>query len=280
MNSAFSNVRCVRLFGMCGAFFSNDLAPGYEDHDDALTHILSNTPRVLPSFARLSDEFKNLIMMSLRTKFNFGQFLQAENLPVQLVGVQNFLGLKLGPKGLAFYLFHILVDMAGVGGARTLEGSAFMTETNYQNFRLGLECLLMLADPRVSATEVYNTFLTRRAEAQGLGSLPFSRALCRLACLTRSFTEADGFVVAEGWKGLEEDVKARLKEYLEMDGISDVKTPAFLLYYGPAFLCNARDNPHVGIASALRSGHETWNWIHCLEKFFWPNGRIFQWPDF
>ena len=42
-----------------------------------------------------------------------------------------------GEGALDFFLFHTFVDMAGIAGAKTLDGSAFMTEPMFVNFGLG-----------------------------------------------------------------------------------------------------------------------------------------------
>eukprot|EP00972_Heterocapsa_arctica_P041743 6154922-Heterocapsa_arctica.AAC.1 len=67
-----------------------------------------------------------------------------------------------------------------------------MTEKIFNNFKVGLDVLGFLMSE--SAQEVYDRFLQERATAQ---ELPFnredktSRALVRLACLSRTFDAAN-----------------------------------------------------------------------------------------
>ncbi|EER17507.1 conserved hypothetical protein, partial [Perkinsus marinus ATCC 50983] len=155
--------------------FREELAPGYQDHDAGLSYILSRSPEVLPSYCRLPDKYQLLIETSLKVDFNFGQFLQAENLPANIKNVKSLLGNK-GDVALAFYLFHIFADMAGIMGAKSLDGSMFMTETMFNNFKKGLTTLQLLTHETMNDT--YDSFLKLRAKEQGLAfQTPTDRAI-------------------------------------------------------------------------------------------------------
>ncbi|KAF4652938.1 hypothetical protein FOL47_010776 [Perkinsus chesapeaki] len=228
--------------------FREELAPGYQDHDAGLSHILSKSPEVLPSYCRLPDKYQRLIEISIQVDFNFGQFLQAENLPANIRNVKSLLGNK-GDEALAFYLFHIFADMAGIMGAKNLDGSLFMTETMFNNFKKGLQTLQLLTHE--SMNDTYDAFLKLRAEEQGLEfKTDEDRAIIRLACCSRVFDKEGGRQVLDAWNQLEPSEKKRLSDYLNRDGLE--KTPGFLIYYMPAFLENARRNPDVGLVLAMR----------------------------
>lgn len=228
--------------------FREELAPGYQDHDAGLSYILSRSPEVLPSYCRLPDKYQLLIETSLKVDFNFGQFLQAENLPANIKNVKSLLGNK-GDVALAFYLFHIFADMAGIMGAKSLDGSMFMTETMFNNFKKGLTTLQLLTHETMNDT--YDSFLKLRAKEQGLAfQTPTDRAIIRLACCSRVFDEEGGRAVLDAWNQLEPNEQTKLTDYLNRDGIH--KSPGFLIYYMPAFMENARKNPDVGLVLAMR----------------------------
>ncbi|CAE8600850.1 unnamed protein product [Polarella glacialis] len=95
------------------------------------------------------------------------------------------------------------------------------------------------------ALQVYNRLLRERAKAQGL-SLALtpqedqgaSRALVRLACLTRVFDAQGGKEVSDAFYAIASEKRNRLTKFLNADGITEA--PGFLLYNAPAFLENAR----------------------------------------
>ena len=68
---------------------------------------------------------QHMILSALKAEFNFGQFLQGENLPGALVIVKEMLAEK---RLLQFYLFRIFAAMCGILGVKNLEGSLFMHE--------------------------------------------------------------------------------------------------------------------------------------------------------
>eukprot|EP00397_Hematodinium_sp_SG-2012_P000013 GEMP01000013.1.p1 GENE.GEMP01000013.1~~GEMP01000013.1.p1 ORF type:complete len:4104 (+),score=709.09 GEMP01000013.1:293-12604(+) len=227
--------------------FRGDLAPGIHDHDVAISRIVDEFPEVLPSYMSLDSKHQELVAAAVKVKFNFGQFLQAENLPANLLSMKELLG-EQGPGALAFYLFHIFADICGIMGAQTQEGSKFMTETMYHNFRLGADVLQQLS--LSSPNEVYDAFLRKRAERQGLElNNAVDRAIARLACCCRCFNEEGGALVKEEFLQLPTEERERLTAYLNVDGIEE--RPGFLLYYAPAFLENAMKNEEVGLRRAL-----------------------------
>jgi hypothetical protein len=178
--------------------------------------------------------------------FNFGQFLQGENLPANMCAIKDLIATQ-GEETLAFYLFHIFADMAGIMGAATLEGSAFMTETMYSNFALGIEALSELSwKPFVEG--VYDDFLKKRSRGQ---RLEWERELVRLACLSRVFDPSGAAMVRLAWESLAKDARERLRDHLARTGLKG-KRPAFLLYYAPAFMENAKKNPSIGLEEAMK----------------------------
>lgn len=102
----------------------------------ALAHILENHSEVVPSFHRLSANYKSLIIHSLSIDFQFNQFLQAEIVPSNLVVVKEKLQ-QHGEEGYSLFCFRIFAQMCGKLGYKSNHGSLFMTESQFQKFRPG-----------------------------------------------------------------------------------------------------------------------------------------------
>ena len=227
--------------------FRNDLASDFKDHDAAMRFIIATTPEVLPSLCRLPDRFQQTVKSALSVDFNFGQFLQSENLPANLVAIKDLFA-KQGQHTLALYLLHIFADMAGIMGAVNLGGSLFMTETMYGNFDLGIRALSRLNSAGVA--EVYDSFLSDRAMGQALpfiGQEP-GRSIVRLACLSRIFDSSGGRDLSSAWSQLPTSTQDVLVKHLARTGLEPKQT-AYLLYYAPAFMDNARRT--VGLKEAM-----------------------------
>merc|ERR1719454_2863991 len=146
-------------------------------HDVALAQILQAKPEVVPSFSRLEDKFKQLIVDALSVDFQFSQFLQAENTPANLVVMKEKLK-PHGDDGFAFFCFRVFAQMCGKIGSKSLKGSMFMTEKQFQRFRPGLDALQQLKtrDPQ----ETYNNFLLQRGtKAMSRFASPEHQALSR-----------------------------------------------------------------------------------------------------
>lgn len=227
--------------------FRAAFAPEEDEPTEALARILHRSPILVPSFAKLEAEQQQIILRALKADFNFGQFLQAENLPASLFTVRQILQ-EGGEDGagsgdiLGFFLFRIFAAMCGVAGANSLDGSIFMTETNYKNFEVGLDTLMHLMED--GAVKVYDRFLEARARNQGLNfrmdGNRDQRALVRLACMMRAFDQAAGERIQAAWLRLEDDKRNKLVQFLNADGVKI--TPGFLLYHAPSFLDNAKKN--------------------------------------
>lgn len=229
--------------------FRAAFSPECQDPGDSLHQVLQKMPFVLPSFLMLDKSAQQMILSSLVAgEFNFGQFLQAENVPASLSVVKD---ISQGGVLLGFFLFKIFVAMCGILGMKSLEGSLFMTETMFSNFKVGLDVLDNLNSE--SSGQVYNRFLAARATAQGIDFQADDnecRAIVRLACMLRTFDRPGGEEVVAAFRDLDPAVRKRLIFYLSADGIN--VRPAFLLFNAPNMLTNARQNKHLNMKLALQ----------------------------
>jgi hypothetical protein len=228
--------------------FREELAPHFDAHmhDVALAHILVTQTEVVPSFARLDDKWKALIVDSLSVDFQFSQFLQGENIPANLVVVKDKIR-KHGDDGFGFFCFRIFAQMCGKLGAKGT--SLCMTETQFLRFRPGLDALQQLRNSEPGWA--YNTFLLLQgSKALSRFTSPEHQALSRLLCLGSATDYAGGDQLIAAFDKLGPRERAALTQWLTADGI--VQRPGYVLGAAPELLKNAQENPLVGLTAAFR----------------------------
>merc|ERR1712151_135096 len=76
-----------------------------------------------------------------------------------------------------------------------------------------------------------------------------SRALVRLACLSRAFNAPGGEEVTEAFNALSSSDRAEVVKHLNADGVNQ---KGFVIYNSPLLLNNARQNAKVGLVLALQ----------------------------
>jgi len=231
--------------------FREELAPEYSAglHDVALAHILQNQPELVPSFLRLPSKYQSLIIDLFSVDFQFSQFLQAEVVPSNLVLVKEKLQ-RHGEEGFSFFCFRIFAQMSGKLGDKDLRGSIFMTESQFQRFRPGLDALQELRT--LDAGSAYNAFLLLRgSKALSHFASPEHQALVRLLCLGSAYDYARGDSLCEAFDELMQSERHQLTRLLTADGITEF--PGYVLCDAADLLKNAQANPAVGLAEALRA---------------------------
>lgn len=255
LTSGIANLRAMLVFAAIMSVgkikaFRTAFVPECQEFSEALIKVLQNVPTAFPSYARLDPHSRQMILSSLQAgDFNFGQFLQAENLPANMSVVKD---ISQGEGSiLGFFLFKLFAAMCGILGMKSLEGSLFMADKMYGNFKTGLDVLGYLnSEP---SQQVYNRFLAERAKGQGLLFDPNdveSRAIVRLASMTRIFDSEGGTKVKTALNTLDAAQRSRLIGYLNADGIA-VK-PGFLLYNAPNLLGNGMGNQKIGLPHSVR----------------------------
>jgi len=154
-----------------------------------------------------------------------------------------------GDEGFAFFCFRIFVQMCGKQGGRSLQGSLFMTEQQFQRFRPGLDALQNLKTKE--AGTAYNAFLLLQgSKALSRFASPEHQALARLLCLGAATDHAAGDALREAFDQLPAAERAQLTRWLIADGIN--ARPGYVLCAAPDLLRNAQANPAVGLTAALR----------------------------
>jgi hypothetical protein len=209
-------------------------------------------PELVPSFGRLSDEMKSIVMQIFEMTFNFGQFIQCENLPVHLNGLKDFVvdhGINKSLRRLNIYLAYWFFQMCGLLGAKSDEGSLFMKNIPWCNFKLGVDILTesLLSDP---VDVIYEKMVIRKSAAL-LHSFQNRQvsAICRLYNLARISRESDARKLDTAFASLLDDEKNDLVQYLNRGSHDD---HAIMLVYAPAFLENMRMNGTIDPVAQLK----------------------------
>lgn len=89
------------------------------------------------------------------TQLNVGHLLQAEGPPAILSGTRELLTHADSHRAVEFYLLHALLDVAGVQGHVTLEGSPVLTEDLCHAFLLARDAILLLQVMRYRTGLIY-----------------------------------------------------------------------------------------------------------------------------
>jgi len=148
---------------------------------------------------------------------------------------------------LGFFCFRIFVQMCGKMGSH---GCAFMTETQFQRFKPGLDALEQLRYQEAGAA--YNSFIRLQgSKALARFASPEHQALARLMCLGAASNTKHGEELCSAFDQLEKRERARLIEWLTADGITE--RPGYVLCDAPRYLDAAQKNQKgVGLTKALR----------------------------
>lgn len=202
------------------------------DHDELLYEGLKRMPQLSPTFVSLSEEYKEIILTGLKTKFNMGQFIQSENLPANLLPLQG-----IDIKSLNYYMLHVFYDIAGAAGHVKNNGSIIVTEDYWKSFKAANNVICDMVCGKLDAQVAYNKYLSKRAE---MAKLQFvsneDTAIIKICNLIRVYSPNDAKQVKQSYYNLPVQVREMLTKELAKDGITD---NGILLYYAPATLSNA-----------------------------------------
>ena len=156
----------------------NDYGITSVDHDEILYEGLKRNPTLSESFNSLDECYKNMILEGLKAKFNMGQFIRCENLPVNLIPLK-----KISKNAVRFYMMHVLYDIGGAAGHVRDDGSLIITESYWQKFEdayHSIQTMVILPNivdtfcgsfkecPDADAIIAYELYLTKSALKLGL----------------------------------------------------------------------------------------------------------------
>lgn len=259
------------------------------DHDTALAYVLEHFPGLLPSFKGLDAQEQRLLLFTqCKLGFNHGWFVQAEAPPgAGLTSFKQALadgtsGCAASPQDVAFYFVHWLTDLAGAEPTPLNGCEKFSTKFPLQvlnSFLRSFEFVEKVANE--TETEVMEQYLKMRWSEQSaqlsLGPVPTGDdAITKMRLLCMAQMKASSVLAA--WESLDEDDKQVLSVEMSLTGcagqsfspdlvpkvvIDQLEGPAFLVYYGPAFLQNTSEDEARWKLSALAE-------VYRCARALWP----------
>lgn len=235
----------VRSLGKCRAV-TRQLPREAQKPEEALLFIMENHPNVVPSFARLSVAGQDLVCLAveLQQGFSFPQMLQGENVPANLLQLQDFLRQNGGEKILKFYIVFLLGFLSALQGGT---GSLFMTHANAKNINLGLSTVQYVLEKEPGF--LYWMYIYQRGVLLNqLARSSYDLAILRLACLCRARNAQDYNQLETAWNQLGEHQQDVLSTHFLASGI---KAPAIVFEFLPLCLERAKANPHVSVLGLL-----------------------------
>jgi len=255
------------------------------DHDHALGYVMDHYPGLLPSFRGLdSAERLSVQFTQCNLQFNHGWFVQAEGPPGAILTKFREVLIRdhksqIKPRDIALYFVHWLTDLAGaeptpLGGCEKFVVKFPLAVLN--SFLRSFEYVERIAES--TETEVMESYLKMRWQENELSPGPVPTgdsavAKMRLLCMAQT----NALPVLHGFAELPEEDREILSTEMARTGCigqsysADIVPPevrnnpvgpAFLVYYGPAFLQNmGMDRPVVKVsmlAEIYRSARALW----------------------
>lgn len=227
------------------------------DHDHALSYVMDHYPQFLPSLNIVSEEEKRSLQFTqCELCFNLGWFVQAEAPPGAMLRMfRKFLSSddpnkRRKQKDIALYFVHWITDLAGaeptpLGGCEKFVLKFPLEVLN--SFLASFEFVQRIATN--TETEVMEEYLKARwAETQGTviegdDAIAKMRIFCmaqgNAPALLRAFDklsedEREIFSLEMARTGCRDQSYSR--NLAPKEAREDLKGPALLIYYGPAFL--------------------------------------------
>jgi len=255
------------------------------DHDHALSYIMDFFPNLLPSFRDLSPEERRSVQFTQCSLcFNHGWLVQAEAPPGAIfTRMRETLirdhKLMIGQRDIALYFVHWFTDLAGAEPTPLAGCEKFSHKFPVSVLNSFIKSFSFVG--RIAAeteTAVLERYLKMRWEEDGHGTLPEGPdavARMRLACMA----QANAARVLEAFARLPDEERELLSlemgrtacmsqsysKGLVLDESRDLPGgPAFLVYYGPAFLQSLG-----GESAATRLG--VLSEIYRCARALWPS---------
>mmetsp|Transcript_11817 Transcript_11817/g.29746 ORF Transcript_11817/g.29746 Transcript_11817/m.29746 type:complete len:832 (-) Transcript_11817:27-2522(-) len=255
------------------------------DHDHALSYVMEHYPQLLPSFRDLEPAEKRSVQFTqCNLCFNHGWFVQAEAPPGAIFTKFRAALIRdhksqIGQQDVALYFVHWLTDLAGAEPTPLAGCEKFVTKFPLpvlNSFLRSFEFVEKIATQ--TETEVMEEYLKMRWDehSPSMGALPSGDsaiAKMRLLCMA----QMNGPAVLRDFNSLHDEDREVLSLEMARTGCvgqsfsSDLvpreasvqlEGPAFLVYYGPAFLQNLGNDIPVRRLSVLaeiyRCARELW----------------------
>jgi len=255
------------------------------DHDHALSYIMEHYPSILPSFRDLDEKEKRSVKFTqCNLCFNHGWFVQAEAPPGAIFTKFREALIRdhknqIDSQDVALYFVHWLTDLAGAEPTPLAGCEKFVTKFPLpvlNSFLRSFEFVEKIAAQ--TETQVMEEYLQMRwtENVPSMGPVPIgdsSIAKMRLLCMA----QMTALTVLKEFDSLGDEDRETLSsemarsgcvgqsfssQLMPKDSASRLEGPAFLVYYGPAFLQNLGNDSAIKRLSVLaeiyRSSRELW----------------------
>ena len=216
------------------------------DHDDFYGEamlILFEHPHLSPSFAKLPNEAKNLLI-KVANLAHYGHITHLEGSTSMFDKLRLSLVPSTDPVALSFDLFVHTCDVAGCLGHVNNKSSLIYTEPTHRAVQAMNDSVRVLSDPQKTSEDAYNAYLTTRANWLRLDPKnETDRVLARIGAMLRLFTPEEGAILKQAVASLSSDDRDKVIAVLDIQkGNWLSRTPTYM----PAVLVNLLNNPQLG----------------------------------
>eukprot|EP00928_Gymnodinium_smaydae_P038854 TRINITY_DN26693_c0_g7_i1.p1 TRINITY_DN26693_c0_g7~~TRINITY_DN26693_c0_g7_i1.p1 ORF type:complete len:408 (-),score=67.80 TRINITY_DN26693_c0_g7_i1:119-1342(-) len=220
------------------------------DHDIALSYVLTHSQTMLPSYAGLSKTQRNSIsFVHCKMDYNMGWLVQGEAPPGALFRCfKEVIRAGQAPAcDVALYFAYWFCDVAGAEPYPLQGCNKFVTKFPLSVLTMFLESFYIVQQlgTNRTETEVLSDYLAWRWKHDGLiGPVPEGKgSIARMRLVLMA--QGDGRAVSEAFDDLLDKDQRTLAEEMAITGIQgqtygrdpgSTQGPAFLVYYAPALL--------------------------------------------
>jgi hypothetical protein len=201
------------------------------NHQRVMAQLLKLYEFISPTFQRLDEGQRRMVLSSFEREFSLGQLAQGEA-PARFL-TEHAARTK---EERDFYLATSLLKVAAARGHDTVVGSLVMTQPVYSGLKTAIDGIEGMANNESSVVQTHQEFLKRRAETimPADGQLWTTRACLMFRCASPE----DGRDLAHVIRALPATDAALLRREFSATGFA--RDSAVLLYYAPATLDNLR----------------------------------------
>jgi len=224
--------------------FRDRFGCGEEEPEKVILAATEQCPEAVPSFGRLPQASKRIILAMHQAYFSFGSLMSAEAIPAHFLLLKEIM--VPAENGLNFFL--AVVAMEYIATQRTVP----VPQESGDIIRL-----IGLCFPGVekhSASKAYELYLRKRAERHQWRLMRddfMHRAIIRLCCMSGSEDSKVWNEIQHVVEGMSDAEKEVLKVELgQKDGVAS--SPAILLIGGAELMAQAMSNPVIGLRPAVK----------------------------
>lgn len=240
-------VLCVLRIVGSSSGFQMKFGGGLRTAEAAVLHAIESEPEVLPSYQRLDDSLKQLIIVCLRVHFPLDALISTEVVPAHFARVKEVLVPKEG--AVSFFLAGIVAEH--IVQQRGL-ANKLGTDKCVDDIRLSVQCLVAVNIH--TPQRAYELYLKKRGEQHGSHLMRedfMQRAVIRLCCFAGLGTNEAWAEMMQAIESLAETEKEVLRiELGQQDGVSE--SPVYFLCGASELFKEAQKSQHISSDEVVR----------------------------